>query len=110
GELSVGSLLQRHEVIAEHQLDRNFLKQLVMQFEAAEVDEFAAITPSHVLCALQVGNGIAGGADWPAITAIHEQRFFVGCRHFRFFYLCPRFKTLLASPPALSFLPKGGIC
>ena len=82
GELPVGSLFQRHEVVAEHQLDGNFLEQFVMQFEAAQIDELAAVAPRHILRALQVGNRIAGRTDRPAVPAIHEQRFFIGRCHF----------------------------
>lgn len=46
-----------------------------------QVDEFAAVTASHILRALEISDGIAGRADRPASAAIHEERFFVCCRH-----------------------------
>ena len=73
GQFAVGGFFQRHEVVAEHQLDRNLLEQLVMQFEVGEVDEFAAVAPRHVLRALQVGDGIARRADRPAVPTVYEQ-------------------------------------
>ena len=81
-QLAVRGLLQRHELVAEHQLDRDFLEQLVMQLEAAQVDELAAIASRYVLCTFQVGEGIASRTDRPAIPATHEQRFFIGRCHF----------------------------
>jgi hypothetical protein len=52
-----------------------------MQFEARQVDEFAAVAPRHVLRTLEVSDGIAGRADGPAVSPAYEQRFFVGCCH-----------------------------
>ena len=71
-QLAVLRLFQRHEVVAEHQVDGDLLEQLVMQLEAGEVDEFAAIAPRHILRAFQVGDGIARRADRPAVPTIYE--------------------------------------
>ena len=66
-------LFQRHEVVAEHQLDGNLLEEFVMQFEVGEVDELAAVPSRHILGALEIGDRIPGRADRPAIPATHKQ-------------------------------------
>jgi hypothetical protein len=43
-----------------------------MQFEAGEVDEFAAIPPRHILRAFQVGDGIARRANRPAVPTVYK--------------------------------------
>ncbi len=78
-QLAVCRLFERHEVITEHQFDWDLLEEFVMQFEAREVDEFAAVAPRHILRALEVGQRIARRADGPAVPAIHKERFLV-CR------------------------------
>ena len=53
---SVG-LFQRDELVAEHQVHRDLLEQIVMQLEIAEIDELAAIAPRNIARALHlVGN------------------------------------------------------
>ena len=69
---AVPSFFQRDEVVPEHQVDRDLLEQFVMQLEVVEVDEFAAITPRHILRAFQVGDGIARRADRPAVPAVYK--------------------------------------
>src|SRR4029077_18615407 len=45
----VRRLFERYEVVAEHQVNRNLLKQIVMKLEVRQVHKFAAITSPNVL-------------------------------------------------------------
>ncbi len=65
-QLAVRRLFQRHEVVAEHQLRRELLEQLVVKLKVGEVDKLAAIAPRHVLRALQVGGRIPRRHHLPA--------------------------------------------
>ena len=53
-EPSVGGLFQWNEVVAEHQVDRDLLEQIVMELESAEIDELAAVAPRDILRAFQI--------------------------------------------------------
>src|ERR1700722_14160636 len=55
-----------------------------MQLEVLQIDELAAVTPRDILRPLQVSNRIPRRADRPAVPAVYEQRFFIGCRHFMY--------------------------
>ena len=44
-----GSLFQRDEVVAEHQVHRDRAEQVVVELKVAQVDELAAIAPGDVL-------------------------------------------------------------
>jgi hypothetical protein len=61
-----------------------------MELKPAQIDEFAAIAPRHILRAFQVGNGISRGTDRAAVAAAYEQRFFIGCRHFFYLQIQPK--------------------
>jgi hypothetical protein len=72
-QLTVGSLFQRNEFVAEHQLRRELLEQLMMKLEVREVDKFAAIAPRHVLSAFQVGDRIPRRHHLPAVLAVYKK-------------------------------------
>jgi hypothetical protein len=64
----VGRLFQGHELIAEHQVHRDLLEQIVVQLEVAQIDEFATITPRDIPRALEfVGNRRRFRHQFPAI-------------------------------------------
>ncbi len=47
-------VLQRHEVVAEHQVHRHLAEQLVLDVEVLQVDELATIAPRQVLAVLDL--------------------------------------------------------
>jgi hypothetical protein len=49
---------QRHEVVAEHQLNRNLVEEIVVDVRFAEVDEAAPVARRQRLSALFLGFGI----------------------------------------------------
>jgi len=75
-QLAVGSLFQRHEVVAEHQLRGKFLEQLMMQLEVGEIYKLAAIAPRHVLGTLQVGDRIPVVTTCPPFSPCTKSDFF----------------------------------
>src|SRR5215469_77194 len=81
GQLPVTGLFQRHEVVAEHQFDGDFLEQLVVKLIPAEIDELAAVTPRHVLGAFEVRDRVPGRTDRAAVATAYEERFLIRCCH-----------------------------
>ena len=76
----VFGFFQRHEVVAEHQVNRDGLEQIVMQLEVMQVDELAAIAACNVLRFFQFF-AVSAGRCAPVPT--HEYCFIFGCRcHF----------------------------
>ena len=61
-------LLQRHEVVAEHQVDRNLAEQLVLDVKVLQVDELAAIAPRQVLARARLRPAVATGLPSPPFT------------------------------------------
>ena len=53
-QTAVGLVLQRHEVVAEHQVDRDLAEQLVLDVKVLQVHELAAITPRQILAVLDL--------------------------------------------------------
>ena len=80
GQASVFGLIQRHEVVAEHQVDRDLLEQIVVQLEVVQVDELAAIAPRDVLRLVQIVHVGRGSQTGPAISPVRDYRF--GFRYF----------------------------
>ena len=50
---SVRCFVERHELVTEHQVYRNFFEQIVVQLEVAEIDKLATIAPRNVARAFQ---------------------------------------------------------
>src|ERR1700674_585260 len=75
GEPAILGLLQRHEVVAKHQVDWNGFEKIVVQLEIMQVDELAAVAPRDVLRLFQfLGVGAGRRAPVPA----HEYCFVFG--------------------------------
>ncbi len=49
-----GLLLQRHEVVAEHEVHFDLAEQFVLDVEVLQVDELAAIAPRQILAVLDL--------------------------------------------------------
>src|SRR5580698_4732354 len=81
GQLAVRSFFQRHEVVAEHQLDRDLFEQVVMQLEIRKIDKFAAVAPRNILRPLQIGERIAGRRQQLPAVAAYKNRFLISRRH-----------------------------
>ena len=64
GQTSVRGLFQRHEVVAEHQVDRDLLEQIVLQLEIVQVDELAAIAARDILRPVQFRRVACPGPCW----------------------------------------------
>src|SRR5580692_3355347 len=78
-EPAIFRLLERHEVVAEHQVNGNGFEQIVVQLEVMQVDELAAITPRDILRPFQF-LGVGAGRCRP--VSAHEYRFvFCRCCH-----------------------------
>ncbi len=80
GQASVFGLVQRHEVIAEHQVYRNLFEQIVVKLEIVQVNEFAAIAPGYVLGLGLIVHVGSGSEACPAIPPVRDYGF--GFRHF----------------------------
>ena len=78
GQASVFGLVQRNEVVAEHQVDRNLLEQIVVELEVVQVDKLAAIAPGHVLGFVQVGDVGSRSQAGSAISSVRDD-WFVFC-------------------------------
>ena len=64
----VRRLIQRHELVAEHQVHRDLLKQIVVQLEIAQIDKLAAVAPRDIARTFQfVGNRRRFRHQFPAI-------------------------------------------
>src|SRR4051812_1036193 len=59
-QTSVSSFLKRNKVVPEHQVRRNFRKQIVVQLEIMQVYELATIPSRNILGVLKVGSMGAG--------------------------------------------------
>ena len=75
GQPSVFGLVQRHEVITEHQVYGNLLEQIVLQLEIVQIHEFAAIAPGNVLGLGQVVNVGSGSEPGPSIPSVRDYGF-----------------------------------
>ena len=65
-QTSIRSLFQRHEFIAEHQVDRDLLEQIVVQLKVAQVDELAAVAPRNIRArSISSGTGAGSGTSFP---------------------------------------------
>ena len=53
-------LLERHEVVAEHHVDRNGLEELVLDLEVLQVDELGVIAARETFGALGFGERVVG--------------------------------------------------
>jgi hypothetical protein len=67
-------------VIAEHQVYRNLLEQIVVKLEIVQVNEFAAIAPGYVLGLGLIVDVGSGSEACPAIPSMCDYGF--GFRHF----------------------------
>jgi hypothetical protein len=59
---AIVGLFERNEEIAEHQVGRDVLEQLMVQLEIVQVDELAAIAPGDILRLLEVS--VLGGGGY----------------------------------------------
>src|SRR6185295_13062697 len=75
GQASVFGLIQRHEVIAKHQIYRDLLEQIVVQLEVMQVNELAAIAPGDILGLGQIVHVRRGSQTGPAISTVRDYRF-----------------------------------
>ena len=73
GEATVRGLLQRDKLVAEHQVWRDLLEQIMVKLKISEVDKLATIPPRYVLCPLEVGDGISRGHDLSTIPATYKK-------------------------------------
>ena len=48
GEASITSLFEGHEVVAEHEVHRDFLEEIVVELEIVQIDEFATIAAANL--------------------------------------------------------------
>ncbi len=76
GQLPVPRFLQRHEVVAEHQVDGHLLEEFMLQLETVQIHELAAIAARDVLCPI----GLCGrflGNDLPisSVATTHDDWF-----------------------------------
>src|SRR6185312_11923982 len=81
GQAPVFGLIQRHEVIAEHQVHWDLLEQIVVQLEVMQVDELAAVAAGYVLGLGQIVHVGRRSQTGPAISPVRHYRF--GFRYFR---------------------------
>ena len=86
GQASVFGLIQRHEVITEHQVNRDLLEQIVMQLEVMQIDELAAVAAGDVLGFGQIVHVGRGSQTGPAIA--HRARLSVLFPLFSPFQIC----------------------
>ena len=68
---AVGLVLQRHEVVAEHQVHWNLAEQFVLDVKVLQVHELATIAPRQVFAVLDF---VLRG-DRAAVTAAYENCF-----------------------------------
>ena len=68
-QAAIGLVLQRHEVVAEHQVHFDLAEQIVLDVKVLQVHELAAIAPRQVLAVLDFV------ADGDAAVAVYEDCF-----------------------------------
>src|SRR5690348_4334426 len=72
GQPPILRLLQGDEVVAEHQVYRDLLEQVVVELEIAQVNVLAAIAPRNIPRPRE-SVGRSFGGDAPAVPAVHEE-------------------------------------
>jgi hypothetical protein len=98
GEPAIFRLFQRHEVIAEHQVDGNLLEQVVMQLEIVQVHKLAAIAPCDILGFFQF-LVLDARDNTSAISAARQNRLVIRyCRHH---------KSVCSNP---NMIPRRSLC
>ena len=84
-QTAVRLVLERHEVVTEHQVDRDLAEQLVLDVEVLQIHKLATITPRQILTALD----LIASSDSAAAT--YEDCFWWCC------HLNPSFKFRVSS-------------